>query len=226
MKKYIVILLFLIFTDALYSQQVKVTNDFGFWSGINIEKKLPNGFKINFEQQVRLYSNARELDDYIVDFGGKYMINKNFRLRINLRYIYDQKRWKDAENNYRYYLDLLYKGKLTTKLRLHYRLRYQHEYVNLFTEYHSKKIHYSGIRNKIKAQLKLNEQNNIYVSGELFRLIETHREPYFNKIRFHIGDEFETKIGSFNFSAGYEQEINDSNPLTFFLIKTIYTLKL
>lgn len=226
MKKLPLILFYLVFYNNLFSQQIKVVNDIGFWGGINIEKKLSKDFEINLEQQIRLHTNATEIDDYIVDFGGKYKMNKNFKFGANLRYVYNNKRLEDAENNYRYNLDLLYKGKLISKLKLYYRFRYQHEYVYPSSVYPITNIHYSGIRNKIRIQYRANDQNDIYISGELFRLLQIYREPYFKKIRFYVGDNLKTKIGRFNLSLGYEQEINTNHPLSFFFIKAKYTLEI
>jgi len=226
MKKASIIILSLILSNTLFSQQINVTRDSGFWGGINIEKKICKDFEINLEQQLRYYSNATKFDDYIIDFGSKYRMNENFKLGANFRYTYNAKRWKETENNYRYNFDLHYKGNITKKLKLYYRLRYQQEYVNLFSELQSTNIHYSAIRNKIKVQYRLSKMNKLYISGELYRLIETFKEPYFNIIRFHIGDNIKTKIGRFNCSFGYAQEIYTKGPLSFFFLKTIYTLKL
>lgn len=226
MKKAILILLSIIISNTLYSQVVKVTKDFGAWGGLNIKKELSGDFEINLEQQIRLYTNASRFDDYIIDFGGKYRMNRNFRLGANLRYTYNAMRWKDAENNYRYNLDLNYKSRISKKLELYYRLRYQKEFVNLFRAYEATNIYYSGVRNRIKLKYGINQKNRIYVSGELFRLMEVYREPYFNMIRLYLGDEIQTKAGDFNCSFGYEQEINTSYPLHFFFLKAIYTIEL
>ena len=162
MKIVTIIILYLIFSKTLFSQQIKVTRDIGAWGGVTIEKEISRGFKINLDQQLRFYTNATKFDDYIIDLGGKHTMNKNFKLGANLRYTYNAKRWKNSENNYRYNLDLKFKSNLTRKLKLHYRLRYQQEYVNLFTEYHSTNIHYSGVRNKLLIQYKANKKNEFY----------------------------------------------------------------
>ena len=226
MRRASIIILYLIFCKTMLSQQVKVTRDIGAWGGVNIEKTISKEFKINLEQQLRLHTNATKFDDYIIDFGGKYTLNKNFKLGANLRYTYNAKRLQDSENNYRYNLDLKFKSKLITDLKLHYRLRYQHEYVNLFSEYQPTNNNYSGVRNKVLIQYAANKQNEVFFSVELFRLIQTFRKPYFNKIRFYIGDNVKSERGRFNYSLGYEQELNSIDPLSFFFLKTIYTLKL
>lgn len=226
MKRLIFIILCLLFSINLFSQQIKVVRDFGVRGGVTIEKDLCKSFEFNIEQQLRLFSNATKFDDYIIDFGGKYKLNKNFKLGSNLRYTYNQNRTKDAENNYRYNFDLLYKNKFLLKLYLTYRLRYQHEYVNLSFRDHSENIKYSGIRNKVEVQYSVTHQHEIFLSGELFRLIQTYREPYFNKLRFYVGDEVKTKFGRQKYSFGYEQELNDKPTLSFFFIEAIYLLKL
>ena len=66
MKRASIIILYLVFSKTLVSQQVKVTRDIGFWGGVNIEKAISKEFKINLEQQLRLYTNATKFDDYII----------------------------------------------------------------------------------------------------------------------------------------------------------------
>jgi hypothetical protein len=226
MKKTIIIVFCLLLSKTHFSQQIKVTNDIGAWATANIKKKIAKNFVINLEQQLRFYENAVKFDDYIIDFGGKYKMNKNFKLGVNLRYTYNAKRSAESDNNYRYNLDLNYKGNVSKKLNFSYRLRYQQEFVNLLSEYKKTNVHYSGVRNKVKIKYDINKKNRIYVSGELFRLIETFKDPYFNKVRFYLGDEIKTKIGDFNCSIGYEQEINIDYPLSFFFLKISYGLKL
>ena len=92
-------------------------------------------------------------------------------------------------------------------------------------EFKSTNIHYSGVRNKALIQYAMNKKNRLFFSVELFRLIQLFREPYFNKIRFYIGDYVKSERGRFNYSLGYEQELNANDPLSFFFLKTIYTLK-
>lgn len=226
MKKSIIILFHFLLINNLIAQQIKATRDLGVWGMINIEKKLSKEFEISLDQQLRYYSNATKIDDYIIGVGGKYKMNKNFKLGANLRYTYNAKRWKEAENNYRYNLDLKYKAALSRKIRLYYRLRYQQEFVNLFSEYPTKNIHYSGLRNKIKIRYTLNKKNRLYVSQEFFRRKEIFKNPYFNKMRFYLGDEIKTKIGILSCSFGYEQEINADYPLSFLFLRVAYTLKL
>ena len=226
MLKRFILSFFLFFTLGLYAQQVKVTNDFGIWGGLLLEKNISENFKLNLEQQIRTYSNASKLDDYLAELSLQYKINKNFNLSSGIRYVYNEKRWKETENNIRYNIDFGFKQKISSRFKFYYRLKYQKEYVNLLSNYSIEKIHFSDIRNKIKLAYKANDLNKIYVSAEVFRLIEKYKAPYYNKLRFYLGDKVDTKIGQFDCSIGYEHEIQTEYPYSFLFLKTIYKIKL
>ena len=226
------IFFFVILTNNLYAQQIKVTSDFGVWIGIKYEKKIFKSFDLSLAQQIRAFKNSSVLDDYLFDIGLKYPINKEFNLGANIRYIYNNKRVKEKENNFRYNLDITYKKKLTQKIKIYYRLRYQKEYINHYrniyyrlTGISNQKIYSSVVRNKLKIKFKLTKKNTFYTSAELFRLIENFRDPYFNKIRFNIGEETKSKIGKFDFSLGFEKELHSDFPYSFLFFKMIYSIK-
>jgi hypothetical protein len=226
------IFFFAILTSHLYAQQIKVTTDFGFWIGVKYEKKIFKSFDLDLEQQIRTFKNSSVLDDYLFDIGLKYPINKEFNLATNIRYTYNNKRVQENENNFRYNLDFGYKKELTQKSKIYYRLRYQKEYINHYrniyyrlTGISSQNIYSSGVRNKLKIKFKLSKKIKFYTSAELFRLIENFREPYFNKIRFNIGDEIKSKIGKFDFLLGFEKELHSDFPYSFLFFKMIYSIK-
>ena len=56
MKK--LILALMMFSKAIFPQEVKVTSDFGVWLGFDVEKKIFNGFDLNLEQQIRTFKNT------------------------------------------------------------------------------------------------------------------------------------------------------------------------
>ena len=224
MREIKITLLILIISVNSYAQQIKVTQDFGAWIGFSLKKKKGN-YQLELEQQLRTYKSALKVDDYLVDLGCKYAINKSFSLNANLRYIYDRKRWKEPENNLRYNFDLGYKVKIIEDLDLTYRARYQKELVNPFNEELDQNEHFSGFRNKIKLKYKYDDRNKVYVSAELFRLIQPYRAPYFNKLQFLIGDKLNTNIGKFDCSLGFEKEIQSSHPYSFGFLKIRYTLR-
>jgi len=222
------ILVLMMLTNTLFSQEIKVTRDIGLWIGLDFKKKIFKGFDLSLMQQIRTYKNVTELDDYLFDLGLKHPINKQFAIGTNLRYIYNKRRVKERENNFRYNLDIEFKKKIKSGLNFRYRLRYQKEYVNLFSGFFAaapQNIYSSSVRNKVKLMFKYNKTNRFFLSSELFRLFELFREPYFNKVRFYLGDEIKTTIGSFDCSIGFEKELHSNNPYSFIFFKSIYTIK-
>ena len=226
MKKALLLIIFL-YAGALISQEIKVVRDFGIWSGVSFEKEVSSNYYLRLETQLRTFHNTSKIDDYILHSQCKHSINKQFDLSAGLRYILDLKRINKTEHNIRYNIDLEYKNKLTKKLRVRYRLRYQQEfvnpylYINFFFTNNVQRIYSSSIRNRIKLNFKYNEKHNIYSSFEVFRLFEIFREPYFNKIRLFVGN----KMNHFDFSIGFEKELNSNYPYSFVFFKTIYTFK-
>ena len=222
----------MMFSKAIFPQEVKVTSDFGVWLGFDVEKKIFNGFDLNLEQQIRTFKNTSEIDDYLLDINLKYPINQEFSLGTSGGYIYNKKKVKERENNFRYSIEIAYKKKILQKIKVQYRLMYQKEYVNFYTNLYYKldgmpyqNIYFSEVRNKMKISFKKNANNELYISSEIFRLSEIFREPHFNKVRFYLGDEIKTKIGEFDCSIGLEKELNSNNSYSFVFFKTIYVIK-
>ena len=68
MKRLVVLLLLLLIsTSPLFSQQIKVTRDFGVWLGVDFKKEITSRFDLSLMQQIRTFKNAAELDDYVFD---------------------------------------------------------------------------------------------------------------------------------------------------------------
>jgi hypothetical protein len=228
MKRLVVLLLSITLTSPLFSQQIKVTRDFGVWLGVDFKKEISSRFDLSLMQQIRTFKNAAELDDYVFDLGLRYSINKEFDIGGDLRYTYNKKRVSYRENNFRYNLDISLKKKIIPKLDLRYRLRYQKEYVDLLSylwDPIASDIYSIQIRNKAKLTLRVNKKNRLFFSSEIFRLTQKHRAPFFNKIRLYLGNEMKTSIGVFNYSVGFEEELGSSCPYSFILLKTVYVIR-
>lgn len=229
MKRLVVLLLLLLIsTSPLFSQQIKVTRDFGVWLAVEFKKEISSRFDLSLMQQIRTFKNAAELDDYVFDLGLRYSINKEFDIGGDLRYTYNKKRVSYRENNFRYNLDISFKKKIMPKLDLRYRMRYQKEYVDFlsyFWDPSPSDIYSIHIRNKAKLTLKVNKKNRLFFSSEIYRLTQKHRAPFFNKFRLYLGNEMKTSIGVFNYSIGFQKELDSIYPYSFILFKTIYVIR-
>jgi len=226
MKKAFLIIIFL-YTSISVSQEIKVIRDFGGWGGVSFEKEVVSNYYLNLETQLRTFHNASKLDDYILHAQLKHSINKKFDLAGGLRYILDIKRVNKTEHNIRYNIDLEYKKKLTEKLKIRYRLRYQQEFINpylyidFFFTSNVQRIYSSALRHRLKLNFKYNERHNIYTAFEIFRIFGVFRAPHFSKTRVFLGN----KMSRFDVAVGFEKELNSSYPYSFIFVKTVYTVK-
>ena len=60
MKKFI---LLLVCSSFLYSQQIKVVRDFGFWGGVSFKQKVFSDYSLTLESQFRTFHNSLQLDE-------------------------------------------------------------------------------------------------------------------------------------------------------------------
>jgi len=227
MKKYCILLFILV--KLSFSQEVKVVQDLGVWAGVAFEKNILKDFDLVIETQVRNFHNAKKLDDILIDAKLKYSINKYFQLGGNVRYVYDVKPYNSTEHNLRHSLDISYRKKINKKFSFRYRLKHQKEFTNFYYRLlffgGEQKEFTTSIRNRLRLLYKHNSSNRFYGSIEIFKLFESFRNPYFNKIRFLIGDEINTKIGEFDIAIAMETEINTTHAYSFLFLKTIYKIK-
>ena len=90
-------------------------------------------------------------------------------------------------------------------------MRHENELTNFFFNYRPE---------------KKSKTNNIYVSAEIFKIHKQFKSPYYNKLRFYIGDKIKTSWGTFDCALGYTQELNNAYPAHFLIIHVLYELSL
>lgn len=227
MKRFSLLLItFLILNlSILHGQEIKKIRDSGIWAQVAVEREFNKKWEISLTQQFRFFDNVSKLNKLVSDFGCSYKINKQFKLAGGFRYLYDRKKDYTFTHDLRVNFDLLYEIKLSSKLDLEYRVRFQNSYTDLFTRFdqHREK---SNIRNRIKLSYQTNENHTFYFSSELFRQYVAYRKPYFNDLRLSLGDQMNLKKGKFDFSFCVEHQLNDEHPLNFFFVRLGYTFNL
>jgi len=207
-----------------FTQEIKKTQDIGFWISSSVAYKLKRGYKLKFSQDLRLHENSQEIEKYISDLGLDYKINKRFELGANLRYYMDKRLDKTIAQNWRYNVDFKYKKKLLKRTKLNYRLRFQSVYEDPFAVV-SQGVK-SNLRNLVGISYKINDRNRAEFDVELFRSIIAYRKPYFNKLRLSLGNKFDTSIGKIGVAFNYERELNSDYPFNFFFFSINHNLKL
>ena len=223
---------FFLFTYLLFcstflaAQQTKTVRDIGMWTGLGVQYEFKDDYTFSALQDIRLNNSFTKVDKAISELGFAYKINKNFKLNSNLRFSLNQKKDNSYAKDLRYNFDLQFKVNLYKNLQLKYRLRFQQLFenaLNLDRTQVGKKT--SNLRNKIELNYTI-KKHTIYTSVELFREFAVYRNPYFNKFRLQIGNEWENKIGKFDFALAYERELSNNHPLNFVFAKLYYTFKI
>jgi hypothetical protein len=208
----------------LQAQDVQAQRDFGAWMGIQLKKELPKDVEWSLEQQVRTWQNSMRLDQYFVELGLQYKINKNFSLRGNLRYIHDTNQRQHPENAFRYNLDVQFKIAPRKKWHLYYRARYQQRFSYAKRAFGPRIV--SVTRHRIKTQVKFKKHHKLYAGVELFVRTAPLQTTYLDQLRFSLGDKIKTKLGVLDVGAGYEVNLQPQEPFAFFFVKAIYKLSL
>ena len=227
MRSYLVILLLSFgLLQHINAQQVKTVRGIGVWSGVGLDFRLKENYTFKVLQDFRLNNNFTQLDRAISEVGFAYKINKYFKLATDLRFSLNRKKDMSFNKDLRYNLDFSFRTKIYKAFGLSYRLRFQQLFENaLHADRGMVGDKVSNLRNKLSFFFKL-EKNKPFVSVELFRAFESYRKPYFNQLRLQMGNEWENRLGEFEFALAYERELSDPNPLHFFFAKIYYTFKL
>ncbi|MDC3166363.1 DUF2490 domain-containing protein [Candidatus Marinimicrobia bacterium] len=143
------------------------------WSSIGFGKKLPNSFKLDFEQSLRLKDDVSSFKQTFTESSISYNIFKGMKVFIPVRYAVFKNKTKK-----RISFGISYKNgwkKITFRCRSKLQRTYQNN-----------KIFDPLIRNKLTAEPKINKKFKIYFSAEIFHFIY-HSQFNYEEYRFSLG---------------------------------------
>ena len=209
-----------------WSQKVVVTRDAGLWLGAKVEKRVAPGWKINLEHQLRLYENGMRLDDALLNVGADYKIDKHFKVAADIRYTYNARRTRDAENEYRYNVDFHWRTNLGEHGSIRYRLRHQVEQANAIEEWGQTNDREIKYRHRVKLICQAMEDRRPYASIEIHRVSRSFREPHFDRLRMHVGHVWLAENHKWDLSLGYTRELHATYPLSFIFLFAQWNLDL
>ena len=159
MNKLILILLFI-------PLAVRGQDGTGLRTGITAKKDISARWKAEVQLQTRFNSNISFLQTYLAEAGVSYEIIKGMEASAFYRYAYRRKNTeKDFKERHRFYADLSY-GRKIHKVKLEYRLRYQHQYKD--NDSGEAEFDESYLRNKLEAKYAGKGKFRPYVSADLF----------------------------------------------------------
>tara|TARA_B100001027_G_scaffold215445_1_gene189429 strand:+ start:640 stop:1317 length:678 start_codon:yes stop_codon:yes gene_type:complete len=156
------------------------------WSSIGFGKKLPNSFKLDFEQSLRLKDDISSFKQTFTEGSISYNISRVMKVSIPVRYAVFKNKTKK-----RISFGVSYKFSLK-KINFRCRTKLQRTYQN-------DKIFDPLIRNKLTMESKINKKFKIYFSQEILHFVY-YRQFDFEEYRFsfgariNLGKKRETKI--------------------------------
>ena len=206
------ILVFLAVTSFSFAQDSTTVSDYESWVNASVEKSfLKKKLKLGLTQEFRFDDNSMRLDNFFTELEGSYSFYKGFSIGLAYRYIRNQKKSGDI-NEQRINADLSYKHKLD-RFRLGYRFRFQRRDQLGFKK--SEGDH-AILKYRIRLKVDYNIRNwklDPYISMEAYiaqetntinyieSITETERVSGFEKFRFTLGTQY--KIAKFLEIGGF-----------------------
>ncbi|MDO1450569.1 DUF2490 domain-containing protein [Rhodocytophaga aerolata] len=175
--------------------------DLGLWTGINVEKKFKKSFAVHLNTQLRLGENLSVTRSYLGELGVSYAFNKHWEITGYYRYTGRRKFNEEILDHYyrtyhRFYADVSYDRKIW-KLKLDYRLRYQHQFRDDDT---SMEADDSYLRNKLEISYPNKTRLVPYLSTDIFYQLGTGFEQMRNKAGVEIILDRHQRIDFYGFT--------------------------
>jgi hypothetical protein len=204
---------------------VAQVNDAGLWASVNFEFKVSKKLSAGISEELRFNENISELGAALTDIGLKYKLSKRWQVAGNYRFTQRHRIDNYYSFRHRFYIDLKYSKKVKA-LEVSWRGRIQDQYNNI-NRAPDGGVPEFYLRNKFALAWDLKKAFTPYVSVELFTPLNYPRFTFLDNIRYAAGVEYTvTKKHKFDFYYMIHNEMNVSNPFTYFVIGTGYFYKL
>jgi hypothetical protein len=196
-------------------------NDFGTWLGANISKDLTKKISLEFEEEVRIFNNFKEIDRFATGINGVYSLNKFLKSGLGYDWIYNHNVKKSFwENRHRYYAYVTGKVELG-RFTLSLRERFQSTFYDLFI--HDKESDYSP-HNYLRSRFEID-----------YDIKGSKLEPYISsEIHYQLNNPGGNEIDNWRYTAGLgfplskkinldtylrlNQDVNVKNPVNLWLL--------
>jgi len=214
-----------IFNNNAIAQQLTKVRDVGLWIGLKVKYQFKKDFELSVAQDLRLFESLTQVSKANSEIGFKYTINKNFSIGTDARYSHDRKKDNSYGQDFRMNYDFMVKFKVANKLKLKFRIRYQHLHENLLNlKKYKRDARVNNFRSRIGLDYSI-KKHQPFLSFELFRQFEVSRKPHFNKFRIKAGDEVDWNKHEIKYSIGYERDLGLAHPLHYIFASIYYTLE-
>lgn len=200
-KKYTIILA-LFYPLIVFGQQP----DFGIWYDVGVEKNLNKKFDLTLDGVLRTNANAAQTDQFYLESGISYKMNKYIAASLNYRWIYKHEEGSVFYSRYRWFTDVKLSYPLN-RLKFSARLRYQNQYKSNYESEKDKIVDHYG---RIKARCLYNIRSSPfspYISLEYFYPLFNKIGNFADKKRSTIGMEYKiTKKNTINLEYIFQRD--------------------
>ena len=165
-------------------------DDAGLWASVNLKHQVTRRVAVTLSEQIRMYQNVSEVDQFFTDAGLEYTILPSLKAALSYR-LTSKNKSNYYQTRHRYNLDLTYKYKMKpVALSLRQRVQSQVESINSsengrIPEWYS--------RTKLTLKFDLDKKYSPYLATEYYYIIDNVKETdhVFDKARYEIGFDYD-----------------------------------
>ena len=200
--------------------------DFELWTKTKVEKDISKNLRLSFSDGVRLKNNIRTMNFYFFEPEIRYEFNDRFEFTSSYRFSRNYTDYRTYIPSHDFYFDLttiFEKDDWELDLRVMIKTGLDGEF-----EDHTKYEYYLDQRNKISLSREIDDfPLDPFLNGEIFFPVQRAQAFYAEKIRFFGGVDISiAENHEFELQYGFEQEIYQHNPGSYFILGLEYTLEL
>jgi hypothetical protein len=220
--------LFLIIGIATSSNWVAAQeDDFGTWIEIGLEKQITKNFRLEFEEEIRIFKNFGELDRIATGLGGAYTFNKYLRAGAGYTWLYKNRVNRELwEHRHRFHLYLRGRYKID-RFTFTLRERLQSTFVD-------ESIPGFGYNPRIYLRSRLQAAYNIkgsdftpFTSAEMYYQLNNPKGNQIDNMRYTLGSGWAiSKNFDIDAFLRLDQELNVKNPVSYWILGLSFNIGL
>jgi hypothetical protein len=162
------------------------SDDFGIWTGLNLELGLTNKTSVELNSCLRTFQNTSSIDLFYLEGGVTHKLFKGFTIAGYYRFILKNEDFNSFFNRHRVYCDFKYSYPFS-RLKFSMRLRLQGQYKTYWKNVSDKLPDYYS---RLKTTVNYNWPKlpiNTFISAEMFHPLSPGERPFIDKNRFSFG---------------------------------------
>jgi hypothetical protein len=222
LKRVLVAALILFFCQA---PAIAQESDFGTWISVELEKKLTDKLRLEFEEEIRIFQNFSEIDRFGTSLGASWTFNKFIRIGTAYSWLYKNRVSLD-DWEHRHRLVLYARGRIkvdrfTLTLRERFQSTYRDESIEGF-KYNPRNY----LRSRMEASYDIKGSKIApYLSTEMYYQLNNPKGNEIDNMRYTVGAEwpFSQTLTIDNFIR-LDREMNAKNPLSMWIAGIAFKL--